>query len=208
MIVKPSEFMDADTRFKRWGKLFNVSQFDPGEKGGYSLKGTFVKWNESVSLGHGQFMVVACQFGSRRKQTYAYCLVMGGDKPVIIRRLNSTKAVEHDLWKEFTGDRENVFAEDVVAKSKNNVLYAFGLFSVWMEQKADADDGKAMAVAPDLSRVSDDDLVAELQARGGWIVEREPDGGHKPDTILGFDGKEYPVEDEQPPVEDWKVPHG
>ena len=81
MIVKPSEFMKSDSRFKRWGKLFTANEFEPSEKDGYSLKGRFVKWNESVPLFHGQFMVVAAQHGPRRRQTYAYCPVMGGDEP-------------------------------------------------------------------------------------------------------------------------------
>jgi hypothetical protein len=171
MIVKPSNFLKYDSRFKHWGKSFNANDFDESKEKGYALGGKFVPWNSSVALGPGQFLVVAAETGSRANHSYEYALVIGGDDAKVVDKTTSP-------WKDFIESMRKVFPEDVVAKAMNNTLYKYGLFATWMALQA---EGGPEPEPVDLSKVDDETLAAELAFRG-WCCEREPDGGHRPET--------------------------
>jgi len=174
MIVTPSNFLKADTRFKHWGKKFTCKDFDEAKEKGFALGGKFVQWNSSVALGDGEFMVVAAEVGSRARY-YNYVLVMGGEKEAqsAIAIIDGRESTPSKQWDEFIAAMPKVFPEAVVAKAMNNRLYSFGLFSAWMAIQA---EGGPEPESVDLSGVGDEDLAAELTRRG-WCCEREADAG-------------------------------
>ena len=179
MIVKPADFLKCDARFKHWGKVFTAKDFDEKKDNGYAIGGKFVRWGDSVSLNAGEFMVCAAETGSRGKHSYDYALVIGGPAARLIDR----DCLKGDpLWKEFLAKREATFDETIVAKAKNNTLYRMGLFAVWLAIQAEGGEVKT-ELPVYLSKVDDEALAAELTSRG-WTCEREPDGGHRPESAL------------------------
>jgi hypothetical protein len=171
MIVKPSQFLEQDSRFKSWGKVFRASDFDADQEKGYAIKGKFVQRQESVALGDGEFLIVASETGSRANHCYVYALVMGGPTAVIIRRTGQNQ-VKADVWEEFLAKRSQAFGDQIIAKAQNSTLYRFGLFAAWMAKKA---DGVPEPISVDLSGIDDETLAAELTSRG-WACERKQAG--------------------------------
>jgi len=175
MIVRPADFLKCDPRFKHWGKVFTAKDFNEDKDNGYAIGGRFVRWDDNVALNAGEFLVVAAETGSRGKHSYDYKLVICGPTARVIEP-------EDPLWKEYISKRESTFPENVVAKSKNNTLYRMGLFAVYLAIQAEGGEVKT-ELPVYLSQVDDETLAAELTSRG-WTCEREPDGGHRPESAL------------------------
>jgi hypothetical protein len=123
MITTCGEWMDRDTRFKSWGKVIaNSSDVALDKDGGYSLKGSWANWTESVSLPVDTFLVVAAEKGSRKNCHYSYVLVEGGESSCRL-----VEAEEISTVIEAAVNAEKV-TEEQVAKSRNSKLYKYALY--------------------------------------------------------------------------------
>lgn len=119
MITKPSEYLESDTRFRQWGKLVTAADVDLKQANGYSLGGQWVKWNESVSLVPGRYLVCASETGSRSNHGYRYCLIDGDGNRV--EKDTRIAALDQAL-------ADGRITEDQRVNAKNSALYAFALY--------------------------------------------------------------------------------
>jgi hypothetical protein len=119
MITKCSNYLKNDGRFKSWGKLVTAADIDLNQKNGYSLQGQWVKWNESISLTPGRFLVVAAETGSRANHSYDYILIDGNGIAVD----KDVRVAEHDRLL-----AEGAITEDQRVNAKNSTLYSLALF--------------------------------------------------------------------------------
>lgn len=119
MITKPSNHLKSDDRFKQWGKLITAADIDLAQKNGYSIKGAWVKWGESVSLTPGKFLVCASETGSRASHSYDYALIDGNN----VRVDQDFRIAEHDRLL-----AEGKITEEQRVNAKNSTLYSFALF--------------------------------------------------------------------------------
>ena len=121
MITKPSDHLDSDRRFRHWGKLISSpADIDLAQTNGYSLGGTWIKWEESVSLIPGTFLVCASETGSAKYHSYHYTMIDGAtgtaiDKDAMIALLDQALA-------------DGRITEEQRAKGKNSMLYDYALY--------------------------------------------------------------------------------
>ncbi len=119
MITKPSAHLKNDSRFRSWGKLVTSADIDLDQKNGYSVKGAWVKWDESVSLTPGKFLIVAAETGSRANHDYSYRLIDGNGQQVD----GDFRIAEHDRLL-----ADGKITEEQLVKAKNSMLYSYALF--------------------------------------------------------------------------------
>ncbi len=120
MIVKPSDYLETDHRFRQWGKLIcSKSDLDLSQSNGYSLRGQWVKWGESVSLQPGRWLIAASEYGSRASHSYHYRLIDGNGN--IIDADNQIAVLDQAL-------ADGVITEDQRVKAKNSCLYSCALY--------------------------------------------------------------------------------
>lgn len=113
--------LTEDSRFKSWGKVLRgPAEVDLSQKDGYSLRGRFVRWNESIALGDGEYLVIAAETGSRNNHAYKYRLVAGGSTPRRIEKEEREAVIE--------AGRAAGVAEEQIARAKNSTLYAYALY--------------------------------------------------------------------------------
>lgn len=121
-ITRCGDWLQNDSRFKSWGKtILQDSDLDLAKDRGYALNGSWVKWDDAVSLGENQFLVVAAETGSRNRHGYEYRLIEGGST---CRRVpgNEMRAVIDGAL-----DAGHI-VEANVANAKNSPLYRYALY--------------------------------------------------------------------------------
>jgi hypothetical protein len=120
MITSPINHLDSDTRFRQWGKLIaSPADIDLSQTNGYSLKGKWVKWSESVSLTLGRWLICASETGSAKYHSYKYALIDGDGNR--IDNDNRVAALDSAL-------EAGRITEDQRVKAKNSVLYSYALY--------------------------------------------------------------------------------
>lgn len=116
-ITKPQNWLDADRRFKHWGKLVHKDDIDLSQKGGYALGGDWIRWTDSVAIGEGDYLIVACENGSIAHHNYEYRIVYMNKEGL----LDSGKKIINYC-------KENCKDTDMIAKAENNVLFKYALW--------------------------------------------------------------------------------
>jgi len=86
--------------------------------GGYALTGAWVRWGETISLSSGEFLVCACERGSRNHHGYCYALVEGGDE---------AREIERDEQEKYIA--EGHVTEQERAYGMNSTLQRFALYT-------------------------------------------------------------------------------
>jgi len=167
-IVKCSEILDMDRRWKQWGKVVDVDTVDLDQSNGYSLGGRWVRWNEAAALNADEFLVVASEQGSRARKEYYYALIRGGDTATLLHTDDGDCHMAGEDEEAYRDLRKRALAaapEDQQAKASNSQLYEYALIIAHLS--ADAGVGAdTEADAGPLSGVSTEDLLAELRRRG------------------------------------------
>jgi hypothetical protein len=155
--------LTEDSRFKSWGKVLRgPAEVDLSQKDGYSLRGRFVRWNESIALGDGEYLVIAAETGSRNNHAYKYRLVAGGSTPRRIEKEEREAVIE--------AGRAAGVAEEQIARAKNSTLYAYALY-VSLRAQGIAAPVPVDPVAAARSRVAA--AEAELEAARKALAEAE-----------------------------------
>lgn len=121
MITSPSNFLKHDSRFKSWGKIVTAADVDLSQKNGYSLNGQWVKWDESVSLTPGKFLICAAETGSRANHSYDYRIIDGDGNRV--EKEARTALLDSAL-------EAGKITEEQRVKAENSTLYAYALY-IW-----------------------------------------------------------------------------
>lgn len=146
MIIKPSDFLQSDKRFKRWGKIVEAKDINLDKSNGFSIEGgIWVKWEESITLKEGQYLICAAEIGSMKYHNYNYKLINSEGEIV---NFDSTQF-------------KNV-NETFLAKAKNSTLYEIGLYVVTISQNFKCPELK-LANAFSLQMLEDVNCTVKIQ---------------------------------------------
>lgn len=122
-ITTCSEWLSNDSRFKSWGKKITcATHVDLAQQNGYSLTGPWVRWDDSVALADGEFLVVAAETGSRASRSYDYRLVAGGAECRRIEKAERSAALE-------AAKMAGTISEAQFAQHLNSALYSYALYA-------------------------------------------------------------------------------
>lgn len=175
-VTRPSDWMKRDSRWKAWGKkISGPEHLDLNAKNGYSLTGPWVGWDESVSLGEGEFLVIASELGSRKDHPYCYGLIMPLPPtgfPGMIHVSESYNAIcDHGSEKSDIADaisRIQDIPDEQRARAQNSGLYAMALWmAVWYRHRQQESQPICEDPLPDIPT---EDLLKAILARG-YTVE-------------------------------------
>lgn len=138
-ITKISAYVDTDSRFRSWGKhVTKRAEIDLTQKGGYAINAGFVRADQAIALGQGQYLVCAAETGSRKSHSYDYALVEGTlDAPRLVEQNEQDALI-------------SLYAsEEQQARSLNSDLYRMGLYIALRMDDHDTDTAEAPAPTVD-----------------------------------------------------------
>ena len=107
--------LDTDHRFKKWAKIVSKKFVDLTQKNGYSLTGRWVRWDESVSLNDGEYLVCAAETGSMKYHDYSYSLINSEGNIVPEDEINSIES-------------KSGATDEQIARAHNSKLYSIALY--------------------------------------------------------------------------------
>lgn len=140
-ITRCSDWLENDSRFKSWGKkISGTCHVDLSKSNGYSLTGPWVRWDDAVSLGSGEYLVVAAETGSRASHDYKYRLVVGGETPRRIEKSEREAVISAACADGGVSESQN-------AQQQNNLLYSYALF-ISLSSQAQAQAQAQVAADP------------------------------------------------------------
>jgi hypothetical protein len=155
-ITTCSEWLSKDSRFKNWGKKITcATHVDLAQQNGYSLTGPWVRWDDSVALAEGEFLVVAAETGSRANRSYEYRLVAGGATEC--RCIEDAERSEVLTAAKTAGK----ISEAQFAQHLNSALYSYALYALL--KIAEADTAKNTVI-------SDPEEIARLRALASRLL--------------------------------------
>jgi hypothetical protein len=173
MITRSSDWLKNDSRFKSWGKKVRPQDVDLSKENGYALGGAWARWDESVALGAGEFLVVAAETGSRASHDYDYALIEGGETArCLFNGQDKAKGLPAEEWRALKEAALKDLPEDQRAKAMNSTLYRFAAVIHHL--------GQSERVAKALG-----DIQEEVRGSAWCGIFRGKDGNGTPRTILG-----------------------
>jgi len=111
-----------DSRYKAWGKKVTADRVNlTARSGGFALGGDWAKWDDSVAIGNGEYLVVAAETGSRKSHSYRYRLIAGGEVARLIEEAERQAVIAAALA---AGD----ITEGDMARQENDRLYEYALY--------------------------------------------------------------------------------
>lgn len=118
MIIKLSSLVDADHRFRHWGKR---AKGNLDAENGNGLPGDWLEWEKNSVVGDGDYLVIAHEEGSAKYHSYKYKLLRAcGEELVHVTKEHSDSFLEESF-------KTGLLTETQYANGTNNILAKYAI---------------------------------------------------------------------------------